>query len=141
MSWLQQNWVMVSVMIVVLGFVLKDHILAPIVGVEHMDVSTLAERLRADAGLVLIDVRTPGEFQQGHVKGAVLIPVSTLKSSTEKIAKDYADREIAVICRSGNRSLSGTVALKRAGITKVFNVRGGMSAWSGQGLPVAPGDN
>ena len=139
MSWLQQNWVMVSIVVVVLGFVLKDHILAPIVGVVHMDVGTLAERLGSDVRLVVIDVRTPGEFQQGHVKGAVLVPLGTLKSTTAQLAEKYADREIALICRSGNRSLSGSVALKRAGFDKVFNVRGGMNAWGGGGLPVVSG--
>jgi len=88
-------------------------------------------------GTLLVDVRTPGEFAQGHAPGAVLIPLDQIgKRLTELGGKD---RPIALICRSGNRSGQAQGILEQAGFTKTVNVLGGMNAWEQAGLPVVKG--
>ena len=69
-------------------------------------------------GAFLVDVRTPGEFAQGNVKGSVNIPLDTITSQLAKLAnKD----NIIVFCRSGNRSSQAKSILARNGITNVLD--------------------
>ncbi|MBT7765698.1 MAG: rhodanese-like domain-containing protein [Bdellovibrionales bacterium] len=75
---------------------------------------------------VLIDVRTPAEFELQHLPGSLNYPLSTLKLNTLKISREYGTRPIVVLCRSGMRSRSGAVILKQAGIEKVYNLLGGI---------------
>ncbi len=75
---------------------------------------------------VLLDVRTPAEFAEGHIPGAVNIPVDALQSR---------DVPVVVYCRSGNRSATASQILDRAGYETVYDL-GGIIAWSAQGLPV-----
>lgn len=77
---------------------------------------------------VIIDVRTPEEYRQGHIPGVALIPLNELASRTNEIPKD---KKVLVICRSGNRSAQGTKLLRNKGFANVYNVSGGMNQWSG----------
>jgi rhodanese-related sulfurtransferase len=81
-------------------------------------------------GVVLIDVREPGEWVSGHAPGAVHIPLGELRVD----AVPEADA-VYLICRSGNRSGQATKALRSAGFDAT-NVAGGMIAWARAGLPV-----
>ena len=69
-------------------------------------------------GAFLVDVRTPGEFRSGSVKGAVNIPLNTLQSS---IGKFRNKKTIVVFCASGMRSSQAKAILTRNGIANVFN--------------------
>jgi rhodanese-related sulfurtransferase len=85
----------------------------------------------------LLDVRTPGEYKQGHIQGAELIPVDELSSKMARIPKG---REIICICESGSRSSVAARHLSAQGY-KISNMRGGMSRWIRAGLPVKTGMN
>lgn len=63
-------------------------------------------------GAVILDVRTPGEFQAGHIKGAINISVDKLQGQLKKLSKD---KTIITCCASGMRSASAASILKRAG--------------------------
>ena len=88
--------------------------------------------------LVILDVRTPEEFAEGHLDGAVMI---------DFYEADFADRlgeldpEVPYLlyCRSGNRSGQTTAIMGDLGFTDVADVDGGIVAWSGAGLPVVNG--
>lgn len=69
-------------------------------------------------GAFLVDVRTPGEFSQGHVKGSVNIPVDIISS---KISQFKNKKNIIVFCRSGNRSSMAKNILQQHGIANVVN--------------------
>ncbi|UBV44150.1 rhodanese-like domain-containing protein (plasmid) [Deinococcus taeanensis] len=84
------------------------------------------------AGEFVLDVRTPAEFTEGHVQGARLLPLQELPARLNEVPKD---RKIYVICRSGNRSAQASQILADAGRRNVFNVDGGMNAWTAAGLP------
>ena len=71
-----------------------------------------------DNGTLLVDVRTPGEFKSGSVKGAVNIPLNTLQSNLNKFKNKKA---VVVFCASGMRSLQAKGILTRNGITNVYN--------------------
>lgn len=79
------------------------------------------------AGLVLVDVREPHEFQTRHLPGACNIPLRELGSRWEEIG----GRGMPVfLCRSGRRSLSACVAARRAGIAGPAHLEGGLLAWA-----------
>ena len=91
---------------------------------------------RAGDAVVLIDVRTPGEYATVHADGAVSIPLDQLEPAAVRQGNGEA---IYVICQSGARGAKACEQLVAAGISKVFNVEGGTAAWRRAGLPVVVG--
>lgn len=87
---------------------------------------------RQRRGALLLDVREPGEFAAGHPEGALSAPLSRLEARLDELPED---REVLVICATGNRSRRATVRLRQAGID-ACNVEGGLAAWSRAGFPV-----
>ena len=90
----------------------------------------LARKLVA-AGAPLIDVRTPAEFAERHVEGAVNIPVEEISSrmpEVEKLAGGDKNKPIVVYCQSGRRAARAKQALMEAGFLQVTNL-GGLSDW------------
>lgn len=75
-------------------------------------------------GAQIIDVRSKGEFQGGHIKGSVNIPLDSLTQNLSKLKKD---KPIITCCASGMRSASAKSILKSKGFTDVHNGGG----WSG----------
>lgn len=69
-------------------------------------------------GATLVDVRTPAEFKDGHIKGAINLPLQTLGSNMNKLKKDQV---IITCCRSGSRSGMARRQLQAAGFTQVYN--------------------
>ncbi|MBL7768985.1 MAG: rhodanese-like domain-containing protein [Flavipsychrobacter sp.] len=67
-----------------------------------------------EAGAIVLDVRTPAEFQSGHVKGSVNIPLDILNKQLNSLKKE--GKAIIAVCRSGNRSAMAVSQLKAAGI-------------------------
>jgi phage shock protein E len=91
----------------------------------------LARRLVRDQGGLLLDVRSPEEFESGHVEGAKLVPHDEVGARIDEIASwqdDDRGKPIVVYCRSGNRSKQAKQALEQAGFTQVIDL-GGMSSW------------
>lgn len=84
-------------------------------------------------GAVLIDVREPSEFAQGHARGALNIPQAEIATRIEELPKD---KPIYVICQSGARSLKTTQFLRQIGVHEAINLHGGTSAWRQAGLPL-----
>jgi len=79
----------------------------------------------------IVDVREPWEFQQGHVPGALLIPLGQLSMRVNEL---NPERPVAVICATGNRSQSAAALLGQKGFKTIYNVSGGTSAWMYNGL-------
>lgn len=71
-----------------------------------------------NSGAFLVDVRTPGEYKGGSVKGAVNIPLDRI---SKELAKFKGKKNIVVFCRSGNRSGQAKMILERNGVENVFN--------------------
>jgi rhodanese-related sulfurtransferase len=90
------------------------------------------------AGIVLLDVREPDEWEQGHAPGAVHIPMGDVPA---RVGDLNLDAELYVICRQGGRSARVVDYLNQIGFEAV-NVDGGMVAWQMAGRPlVAEGEH
>ena len=102
-------------------------------GVKQIDAFQLAELLAEKDDVVLLDVRTPGEYEyDGHIEGSNLIPLSMLAYRSSELA---ADKTIVCICRSGNRSYTACQQLAAQGFSDVINLSGGMIGWKRARLP------
>lgn len=102
---------------------------------KTISVAALHERLQSGAPKPLVvDVREPSEFAEGHIAEAQLVPLGTVEDGLANVPKD---REIMLVCRSGRRSGLAQDRLAQRGYTNLTNVEGGMKAWEGAKLPVA----
>jgi rhodanese-related sulfurtransferase len=86
-------------------------------------------------GVVVLDVRTAGEFASGHIENAINIDVESGSFDSE-IAKLDKSVEYAVYCHSGRRSGIATEKMAKAGFTKISNLEGGIQAWMASGFPL-----
>ena len=107
---------------------------APAALPAEVDVATAAA-LQA-AGAFMLDVREPDEWVQGHIEGATLIPLGQLAA---RVAEVPQDRQVVVVCRSGNRSAEGRDVLAGAGYPSVTSMAGGMNDWAASGYPPTSG--
>ncbi len=96
---------------------------------DNITMQEFKEKLKNDKEMIVLDVRTEQELvgPLGKIDKAINIPVQELEKRISEL-KDYQDREIAVICRSGNRSVFGTQILIKNGF-KAKNVLGGMKEY------------
>ncbi|TVQ90453.1 MAG: rhodanese-like domain-containing protein [Deltaproteobacteria bacterium] len=83
---------------------------------------------------VLFDVRTPAEYAEGHVPGAINVPLDQVPSRLDAFEPHKGD-EIYLICRSGGRSGQAGRYLEGQGY-KTVNVMGGTAGWANTGLPI-----
>ena len=110
-------------------------------GHEHFtsigNVSSRAVREQQGSAL-LLDVRTPAEFEEVHIDGAVLHPLNEFNPAhVQKLAE--GKRACFVICRSGGRARQAAEKLAAHGLTSVQIMTGGMQSWESEGLPVKRG--
>ncbi len=101
----------------------------------EITVDELDEALNGRNARVL-DVREDWEFRQGHVPGAIHIPLGQLG---QRFANLPRDKRVLVICQSGNRSLAATDFLLAQGFEGAASVRGGTGAWARSGRPLDRG--
>lgn len=94
--------------------------------------------LRTLPAVQLLDVRTSGEFAQGHLRNARNFDVREPDFS-QKIAQLDPARPLVVYCLAGSRSAKAADMLAKAGFTQVYDVQGGFAKWSASGLPVEEG--
>jgi len=96
------------------------------------------DQLRAEhPGTILLDVRSRGEYVQGHIDGSTLVPLDQLAASLAQLAA--TPTPIIVICHSGARASTAATALRRAGKADVHVLGGGVSSWAGHGRKLSPG--
>ena len=100
---------------------------------------TLGERLGAgDPELLVLDVRSAAEFDEGHLPGAINIPHDTVGARIVELgARD--ERDVVVYCRSGRRSELALAVLKEAGFSRLFHLEGDYLRWSEEGRPLVRG--
>lgn len=96
-------------------------------GVSHVDADELLEILQDEQrGAIVIDVREPHEYIEGHIPAVPLIPMGEIAEYADDFDKD---REYIFVCRSGRRSLSVARYFQELGFEKVHNYDGGMLEW------------
>jgi sulfur-carrier protein adenylyltransferase/sulfurtransferase len=100
--------------------------------VRQIDVEQARERLDAPEPPVLVDVREQNEWNQGHIPGAVLIPLGEVETRIAEAAPDRS-RPVLLYCASGSRSARAAQTLTELGYEDAVNVAGGFNKWAERG--------
>jgi rhodanese-related sulfurtransferase len=132
MEFIQQN-----IMWVMLAAVSGAMLFFPMLlggGGAGVSVTEATMLLNREEGLML-DVREPNEWASGHIANARHIALGQLGSRLSELEK-FKQKPVIVCCASGNRSSSACGALRKAGFERVYNLAGGIGAWTAAGLPV-----
>lgn len=131
MEFIQQNitWV-------ILALVSGAMLIYPMLGggAGGISVTEATVLLNREDGVVL-DVRESNEWSAGHIANARHISVAQLGNRLSEMDK-FKEKPIIVCCASGNRSSAACNTLRKAGFQKVYNLAGGIGAWTAAGLPV-----
>lgn len=90
----------------------------------------------APPNALILDVRTPGEFEGSHVPGAVNVPHDQVSARLDELGADL-DRPVIVYCESGKRAGLAEAALVEAGFSNVQHLEGDMRAWRDAGRPTS----
>lgn len=105
-------------------------------GYKNLSVGEFQDRLTNDEGVQLLDVRTPQEFAEGHIPGAVNIDwladgfVEAVQASIDP------ERELLIYCRRGRRSAEAADTLETLGYKRIFNLKDGFNAWKNAHMPI-----
>lgn len=97
---------------------------------------TLMKERAGNADFVILDVRTPEEFAEGHIDGAVNLDVQA-RDFEKKLRALDRKKSYLVYCRTGNRSRKATVAMEALGFRSIFHMTEGIVMWKQQNLPLA----
>ncbi len=102
-----------------------------------MGVVQLKEKLDQQEDVLVLDVRTADDYagEQGHIANSKNIPVEDLDNRLQEIA-DYAERQVAIVCRTDRRSARAAQLLTRKGFADVHVIKGGMTDWLANGYQV-----
>jgi hydroxyacylglutathione hydrolase len=106
--------------------------------IEDVSARELDEILKNGSKPLILDVREPWEYAQGHIPGAKLMPLGQLSSL---VAELEPSQPVAVVCASGNRSQSAASLLGQKGFTKIYNLQDGMYGWQSAGLQISTNGN
>ena len=102
--------------------------------VPQIDASDVKNALDEQKEIILLDVRTPEEYAQGHIQKSVLMPLNTLHKNVTSLTDK--SKQLYVYCRSGSRSVQAVRILQQLGYTNVTNMKGGILSWSAKGYPI-----
>ncbi|MCZ8355176.1 MAG: rhodanese-like domain-containing protein [Cyclobacteriaceae bacterium] len=119
---------------IIILFLLTTYACSQAQSLKVVDVATF-EKLTKDKNVFLLDVRTPNEYKNGHLKGATLIDFYQ-SDFKQKLAKLDKQKTILVYCKSGGRSNNTGTILKEMGFKDVYDLQGGITAWEKAGKPI-----
>ena len=103
--------------------------------IKESSVAELKAKLENKENFIFIDCREQDEWDDAHIEGATLIPLSSFEFKYHEALPDK-NAEILIQCRSGSRSLNACMFLNSKGYTNVTNLRGGIIGWMNAGFPV-----
>jgi rhodanese-related sulfurtransferase len=94
----------------------------------------LHNMIESGEDLVIVDCREVEEYNNGHIRGAILIPLS--RFNEDRIILKNKEAKIVCYCRGGARSLSACQLLNDQGFEELYSLQGGMLAWQDSFLPI-----
>ncbi len=100
--------------------------------IKHYNPIEAAEMLKKSINVILLDVRTPMERKENLIKGSFHIPLYELENRLDELTR-FKNKEIICYCRSGNRSLTAAIKLKKKGFNSA-NLSGGIISWNRNNL-------
>jgi rhodanese-related sulfurtransferase len=105
----------------------------PVIGPDQLEAL-----LRERPDIRLLDVRTPGEHESAHIRGAYNVPLDTLGEHGPEI-RAHVEAPVVLVCQSGQRARKAEEALKGAGMPNLHVLEGGVNGWTAAGKPVVRG--
>lgn len=103
-----------------------------------LEPEALAELVRSRPGVRLLDVRTPGEYESAHIRGAYNVPLDRLGEHGPEL-RAHLSEPVVLICQSGQRAQRAEAALQQSGMPNLHVLNGGMNGWLGAGQMVERG--
>ena len=103
--------------------------------IEPKEVFTILEKHRGNPEYIPLDVRTPGEYEEGHIENATFLNIKS-KDFEDELEKLDKNKKYFVYCRSGVRSNKGANLMKKHGFKEVYNIVGGIEKWKSNRLPI-----
>ena len=111
--------------------------------IREVNAEQLKAKLDAGEDMLLVDVRESSEHEQGHIRGAMLVPRGILEAAADpgypKNVPDLVNarnRQVVLYCATGGRSAMGAAVLQMMGFTNVVSLAGGYGGWEQAGMPV-----
>ncbi len=98
--------------------------------INQISATSLKQLLDSKAEVKILDVRTPREYKQGHISKSLNIDVFSSNFVSQCQSKLKSEDKIVLCCRSGQRSSNAAKKLEKAGFNSLYNLKGGMMAWS-----------
>jgi len=132
-----QKWYLFLALAVTIGLLLGDPLSRRMQGIRGVGPLEATRLLNHDSAVV-IDVGDSGEFEAGHISGAINLPLKELPDSLKKLEK-HRSKPFVVCCRSGNRSMRAAAILRKGGFEPVYNLEGGLNAWVRDNMPLEKG--
>lgn len=103
--------------------------------IAEVEADDLKKALDEKSENVILDVRTPGEYERGNIKGSINLPVDEVAAKVEKIIPDK-DKIIYAYCLSGSRSTQAVEAIMKLGYKNVYSMKSGLLAWRAKHYPL-----
>ena len=128
----------IPIFIICLGFMLpllSAQENTRIMTVSAKEAADLIDKHVGDSDFAVLDIRTPGEFQAGHLKNAILIDFYS-QTFADQLSRLDKEKNFLIYCRSGNRSARSLEIFKKLKFQKIYHMANGISTWNSEGFPV-----
>jgi len=128
---MQKNFILSTLLIIITGIALMIACGGSQVdGIRRLTNEQFKQQA-AKTNSVILDVRTPEEFNAGHIEGAILIDYLETDNFTKQILTLDKSKNYLLYCRSGKRSLNAANIMKEKGFQQVSDLKDGISGWKG----------
>ena len=128
----------IPILIICLGFVLhslRAQESTRVKAVSAKEAADLIEKHKVDNDFAILDIRTPGEFQSGHLANSILIDFYS-KTFADQLSRLDKEKTFLIYCRSGNRSTTSLEIFKKLKFQNVYHMSYGIRAWKSEGFSV-----
>jgi len=134
MEFVIHNWYLFVALIVVVYLLASEPAMLKAHNIKLLNVHDTL-RLMNDKATVVVDVREPKEFAEGHMPHTRNIPVGKLAERWGELA-DSKEKPVVLVCRTGNRSKKGAITLAKLGFKELYSLNGGVMDWQKDNLPL-----
>ena len=128
----------IPIFIICLGFILPSlsaQDSTRILTVSAKEAADLIDKHNGDSNFAILDIRTPGEFQSGHLQSAILIDFYS-QTFVDRLRQLDKGKKFLIYCRTGNRSARSLEIFKKLKFQKIYHMANGISTWYSEGFPV-----
>ena len=128
----------IPIVIICLAFILpslSDRNGTGVIAVSAKEAADIIDKQNGDKNFAILDIRTPGEFQAGHLANSILIDYYS-QTFADQLKRLDKTKSYLVYCRTGNRSTKSLELFKKLKFQKVYHMSSGISGWKSEGFAV-----